>query len=205
MAGTRMTRSESQARTRKALVRAAGEVFVERGFQRASVEAIAERAGFTRGAFYSNFASKEEVFAELLQSTVYAAYQAMEEEQLGSDAPLATARESAKRLAKIQAHPDGRWMFRLWLELLLQAGRDERMRELAVEFWRTNRGLLAKIAERRAAEHGLESPLPPRVMASAMIAMDIGLAIQHHVDPDAVPLDVYPDVFGLLFDGLYTS
>ena len=92
MAGTRMTRSESQARTRKALVRAAGEVFVERGFQRASVEAIAERAGFTRGAFYSNFASKEEVFAELLQSTVYAAYQAMEEEQLGSVAPLSTAR-----------------------------------------------------------------------------------------------------------------
>ncbi len=202
MAGTRMTRSESRARTRAALIRAAGEVFVERGFHAASVEAIADRAGFTRGAFYSNFSSKEELFAELLQSTVYAAYRAMEEEQLASDAPLPTARESAERLAAIQAHPDGRWMFRLWLELLLQAGRDERMRELAIEFWRTNRGLLAKLTERRFAELGRKLPLPADVLASALIAMDIGLAIQHYVDPDAVPLDVYPDVFGTLFDAL---
>jgi AcrR family transcriptional regulator len=198
---TRLTRSESQARTRAALIRAAGEVFVERGFQRASVEAIAERAGFTRGAFYSNFSSKEEIFAELLQSTVYAAYRAMEEEQLAAEA-LPSARESAKRLAQIQAHPDGHWMFRLWLELLLQAGRDARMRELAVEFWRTNRGLLTQLVERRFADVGRPPPLPPGVMASAMIAMDIGLAIQHYVDPDAVPLDVYPDVFGTLFDSL---
>ena len=195
----RLTRSESQARTRAALIRAGGEVFVERGFHRASVEAIAERAGYTRGAFYSNFASKEELFAELLQSTVYAAYRAMEEQQLASEGPLPTARQSAEQLAAIQAHPDGRWMFRLWLELLLQAGRDERMRELAVEFWRTNRELIAKVVARRWEELGREPPLPPTTSASALIALDIGLAIQHYVDPDTVGLDVYPEVFGALF------
>ena len=73
----RLTRSEQQGRTRAALLDAAGAVFVERGFQGASVEAIAERAGFTRGAFYSNFASKDELFAELLQERVYAGYRAM--------------------------------------------------------------------------------------------------------------------------------
>ncbi|HEX8084703.1 MAG TPA: TetR/AcrR family transcriptional regulator [Solirubrobacteraceae bacterium] len=197
-----MSRAESRARTREALIRAAGEVFVERGFAGSSVEAIAERAGFTRGAFYANFAGKEELFAEVLQSTVYAAYRAMEEQQLASDAPLPSARESAELLAAIQANPDGRWMFRLWLELLLQAGRSESMRRLAVEFWRTNRGLLAKLTERRFEEVGREPPLDPHVLASALIAMDIGLAIQHYVDPDAVPLDVYPDVFGTLFDSL---
>jgi AcrR family transcriptional regulator len=198
----RLSRAESRARTREALIRAAGEVFVERGFAGSSVEAIAERAGFTRGAFYANFAGKEELFAEVLQSTVYAAYRAMEEQQLASDAPLPSARESAELLAAIQANPDGRWMFRLWLELLLQAGRSESMRRLAVEFWRTNRGLLAKLTERRFEEVGREPPLDPHVLASALIAMDIGLAIQHYVDPDAVPLDVYPDVFGTLFDSL---
>ncbi len=125
MAGTRLTRTESQARTRAALIRAGGEVFVERGFHGTSVEAIAERAGFTRGAFYSNFSSKEELFAELLQSTVYRAYREMGEAQLSSDGPIPTARETAETLAEIQAHPDGRWMFRLWLELLLEAGRDD--------------------------------------------------------------------------------
>ena len=76
-------------------------------------------------------------------------------------APVPTARESAEQLAQIQAHPDGRWMFRLWLELLLEAGRDEKMRELAVEFWRTNRELMAKLAARRFEEQGRAPPLPP--------------------------------------------
>jgi AcrR family transcriptional regulator len=199
----RLSRAESQARTRQKLLEAAGEVFVERGLHRTSVEAIAERAGFTRGAFYSNFASKEELFAELLQSTVYRAYREMGEAQLASEGPLPTSRETAKTLARIQAHPDGRWMFRLWLELLLEAARDERMRALAVEFWRSNRELIAKIVERRYADAGSAPPLPPTTLASALIAMDIGLAIQHHVDPEAVPLDVYPDVFGTVFDSLF--
>ena len=195
-----MTRAESQAQTRRALLDAAAEVFIERGLQGASVEAIAERAGFTRGAFYSNFSSKEELFAELLQSTVYAAYRAMEEAQLASEAPLPTARESAEQLAQIQAHPDGRWMFRLWLELLLEAGRDEKMRALAVEFWRSNRELIAALVEKRHAQLGRDMPLPPTSLATALIAMDIGHAIQHYVDPDTVPLDVYPEIFGALFD-----
>ncbi|HEV2814851.1 MAG TPA: TetR/AcrR family transcriptional regulator [Solirubrobacteraceae bacterium] len=199
---SRLSRAESQARTRQALLDAAGEVFVERGLHRTSVEAIAERAGFTRGAFYSNFGSKEELFAELLQSTVYRAYREMGERQLSGGEPIPTARETARTLARIQAHPDGRWMFRLWLELLLEAGRDEKMRKLALEFWRTNRKLIAKIVEKRFAERGEKPPLEPMTMSSALIAMDIGLAIQHHVDPEAVPLAAYPDVFGALFDPL---
>jgi AcrR family transcriptional regulator len=198
----RLTRAESQARTRQALLDAAAEVFVERGLHRSSVEAIAERAGFTRGAFYSNFGSKEELFAELLQASVYRLYREMAEGQLDGERPLPTARESAKTLAKMQARPEGTWMFRLWLELLLEAGRDEKMRALAVEFWRTNRELVAKIVARRYADAGRKPPLPPRSFASALIAMDIGLAIQHYVDPDAVPLKLYPDVFGELFDRL---
>ena len=201
-APARLTRAESQARTRQALLDAAGEIFVERGLHRTSVEAIAERAGYTRGAFYSNFASKEEVFAELLQNTVYRAYRRMAQRQLDSEGPVPSARESAEWLAKIQAHPDGRWLFHLWLELLLEAGRDEKMRRLAVEFWRSNRELIARIIEKRYKEEGREPPLKPLTFASALIAMDIGLAIQHYVDPEVVPLDVFPEVFGEVFDSL---
>ena len=199
---SRLSRAESQARTRQALLDAAAAVFVERGLHRTSVEAIAERAGFTRGAFYSNFESKEALFAELLQSTVYRAYREMAEGQLATDGPLPTARESAETLARIQAHPDGRWMFRLWLELLLEAGRNEEMRALAVEFWRSNRELISRIVAKRYSDAGADLPLAPKTLTSALIAMDIGLAIQHYVDPDTVPLDVYPEVFGELFDRL---
>ena len=75
----RLTRAEQQAATRAALIDAAAQVFAERGFTGASVEAIAARAGYTRGAFYSNFESKEELFAELLQERVYARYGEMAE------------------------------------------------------------------------------------------------------------------------------
>ena len=194
------TRAESRARTRRALLDAAGEVFIERGLQGASVEAIAERAGFTRGAFYSNFGSKEELFAEVLHDRVYAAYRAMAEAQLAAPGRLPSARESASTLARVQGHPDGRWLFRLWLELLLQAGRDPSMRELAAEFWRSNRLLIARIVERAAGDGRPLRGLSPERMATALIAMDIGLAIQHYVDPDTVPVDVYPEVFGALFD-----
>jgi AcrR family transcriptional regulator len=196
----RLSRAESQARTRQALLDAAAAVFVERGLHRASVEAIAERAGYTRGAFYSNFSSKQELFAELLQTNVYTLYRQLMEAQLASDDPLPSARESAVGIAAVQANPEGRWMFRLWLEVLLEAGRDEQMRELAAEFWRANRELLARMIERGHAERGRELPIPSTSLASALIALDIGLAIQHYVDPEVVPLEIYPDVFGALFD-----
>ncbi|UOR01309.1 TetR/AcrR family transcriptional regulator [Leucobacter allii] len=53
--------------TRERLLEAAVEVFAEEGLQGASVEAVCQRAGFTRGAFYSNFSSKEELFLALLE------------------------------------------------------------------------------------------------------------------------------------------
>ena len=198
----RTTRADRQAQTRRALLDAAGDVFVERGLQGASVEAISERAGFTRGAFYSNFSSKEELFAEVLQDRVYSAYRAMAEAQLATDADaIPTARQTAEQLAVVQAHRGGRWLFRLWLELLLQAGRDPKMRELAAEFWRSNRILIARIVERAAAVQGRELfGLSPETMATTLIALDIGLAIQHYVDPETVPLELYPEIFGALFD-----
>lgn len=61
------TESARRRRTRARLLDAAFDVFAEQGVRAASVETIAERAGFTRGAFYSNFSSKEELFFALLE------------------------------------------------------------------------------------------------------------------------------------------
>lgn len=58
--------TRSRENTRARLMDAAFEVFAEVGLDAASVEAICERAGFTRGAFYSNFESKDELFLDLV-------------------------------------------------------------------------------------------------------------------------------------------
>jgi AcrR family transcriptional regulator len=65
MVDSETTGPRSRERTRRKLLDAAAQVFAEVGLDAASVEAVCERAGFTRGAFYSNFDSKDELFLEL--------------------------------------------------------------------------------------------------------------------------------------------
>ncbi len=62
----RLTRHESQEATRAKLIEAAEKIFVRSGFDASSVERIAEAAGFSRGAFYSNFQDKDELFIAVL-------------------------------------------------------------------------------------------------------------------------------------------
>jgi len=198
VAPPRLTRAEQQQRTRAALIDAAGRVFVERGFVGSSVEAIVAEAGFTRGAFYSNFGSKEELFAELLQVRIYSLYADMARKSAeASTRP--SPRQTGEQLAAIQRAPEGRWIFRLWLELLAHAGRDPEFRGIAARFWSGNRALTANAIEAAYKEAGTTPPLAPDRLASAWIAIDIGLALQHFVDPDAAPLELYPDLCDLLF------
>ena len=62
----RMTQAERREETRDQLLTAAARVFARNGFHATSLEAVAEEAGFSRGAVYYNFADKEELFLELL-------------------------------------------------------------------------------------------------------------------------------------------
>jgi AcrR family transcriptional regulator len=200
----RLSRAERQAQTRAALIEAAARVFVERGFVGSSVEAIAAEAGFTRGAFYSNFSSKEELFAELLQERVYRLYADMARDA-ADPATRSSPRETGEQLAAIQDNPEGRWIFRLWLELLAHAGRDEHFRKIAARFWSGNRVLIGQAIAAAYDEAGVTPPAAPERLASAWIAIDIGLALQHFVDPEGAPLDLYPELCELLFSPLDPS
>lgn len=201
MAVTRLTRGEQQARTRAALLDAAARAFVERGFQGASVEVITESAGFSRGAFYSNFESKEQLFAELLKDRVYARYREMAIAS-AEESTRPSLRQVGEQLAVIQNDFEGSWLFGLWLELLAHAGRDERFRDLAAGFWSGTRELMATAIKRAYEDVGSQPPLAAGDLATAMIALDIGLALQHFVDAEGAPLDLYPRLYEALFEAL---
>jgi AcrR family transcriptional regulator len=195
----RLSRKEKQAQTRQRLLDAAERVFLRRGLQGSSVEEIAAEAGFTRGAFYSNFKSKDELFVELLQDRVYRQYADMAEEaQARPGSPRERLRWGIERVRDVQKGEAGGWLFRLWLECLTQAARDESFRKLAATFWSGNRAVLAKNVNATFKEIGRKPPLPAKQIATAMIALDVGLAVQHLVDPDEVPLDFYVPLFDLL-------
>jgi AcrR family transcriptional regulator len=190
------TRAERQAQTRAALLAAAEQVFVERGFQASSVEEIARRAGFTRGAFYSNFATKEELFAELLQDRAFARYRDLAAGAAESGMSLRELGELNARMAKEGA------LFRLWLELLAHAGRDDSFRRIAAGFWSGTRALGAQAIAEQFHAAGREPPADPAALASAFVAMDVGLALQHFVDPEGAPASLWPDLYELLFGPL---
>ncbi|MCE9522821.1 MAG: TetR/AcrR family transcriptional regulator, partial [Alphaproteobacteria bacterium] len=65
MRPARLTRAEQQAQTRERLLAAAERVFARHGYGGASIDLISAEAGYSKGAIYSNFESKEEVFLEL--------------------------------------------------------------------------------------------------------------------------------------------
>jgi AcrR family transcriptional regulator len=199
----RLTRKEKQAETRGRLLNAAEQVFLRSGLQGSTVEEITAEAGFTRGAFYSNFNSKDELFVELLHARVYDRYAQLAEdsaEQPGT--PRERLRWGAERLRDIQGDEQGSWLFRLWLECLTQAARDEKFRELAATFWSGNRAMLAEQVGETYNEIRRKPPLPTEQIATAMIAMDVGLAVQHMVDPDQAPLDYYVPLFDLIFGSM---
>ena len=109
-----------------------------------------------------------------------------------------TLRETGEMLAAIQGREQDRWLFRLWFECLSQAGRDDDLRELAATFWRGNRARGAKLVETAMPDLADRA----KAISTALIALDIGLAIQHFVDPDDVPLALYPELYELLFGHL---
>ncbi|MCA5891957.1 TetR/AcrR family transcriptional regulator [Isoptericola sp. NEAU-Y5] len=98
MATPSETISPRRERTRGRLLDAAFDVFARHGVQAASIEAVCEAAGFTRGAFYSNFASKEELFLALTERETRAQLTALEAaavnlgpDPVGADAPIRDA------------------------------------------------------------------------------------------------------------------
>ena len=164
------------------------------------MEEITAHAGFSRGAFYSNFSSKEEIVTELLQRVVYDEYRSMADRMparaAGTERLRWIARELMLRQKREEADP---WIWQLWLELLAHVTRHPEFRGLAAGFWRATRDLTATAIASAYVEAGEEPPASPERIAAAMIALDVGLALQHFVDPDGVPLDVYPDLYELLF------
>jgi AcrR family transcriptional regulator len=198
----RLSRAEQRAETRRRLLDAAAEVFNQRGLADASIEEISAEAGFSRGAFYSNFESKEQLFAELLHDRVYAGYRDLVERVPQDVPPVEQLRWMADELTERYGREEDVWLFTLWLELLAHAARNPEFRSLAATFWKDTRAIGAVQIRRAFEASGKTPPTEPRDLAIAMTALDIGLAVQNLVDPDEVPLDLYPRLFEALFGRL---
>lgn len=195
----RETRAEKQARTRAELLVTAANVFGRRGYRGASVEEIAEEAGYSHGAVYSNFDGKADLFLAVLED--YMAERARELAQtqasLPEDAPIELR---ARALADqwMQRFANDRESFLLHMEFVAHAGRDP---ELAERFGTRSAALREAIASYIAHYQeleGIESELTPDDLALVLRALGIGLAIEALVSPAAVRESAYGDFVELL-------
>jgi AcrR family transcriptional regulator len=178
------TRAERQAQTRGDLVDAAERLFIRQGFHPTSVDAVAAEAGYTKGAVYSNFASKEELFLAVYERRVDARVAEME-------ALLETAPTVRGGLELVVPGNRGRreaedgWMavfFEFWAHAL-------RHPELRKRFAKQHRRViepLARAAMAMAEQSGEELPEDPRKLATARYAMQLGLQLERLTQPDVV-------------------
>ena len=183
MTQTRLTRAEQQARTRARLLAAAEELLVRQGYGATSLDLVAETAGYSKGAIYSNFASKEALFLALLQGYMHRL-------QADLEALIASPEPGPDRVGLtdwLQALPVDENCLRLTTELQLQARRNP---AFAADFIALQQDHFAVVTPhiRRLAGRAVDRmPIPPETLARVVLALAHGLGLQAPVNSDAAP------------------
>src|ERR1700736_3807882 len=123
----RLTRKEKQAQTRSCLMHSAAKVFARRGLQQASIDEVAEDAGFTKGAFYANFKNKEELFLAMLDERFAERVEDIEQAIADEGSTVQKARRGGDLFVQ-SLRADLEWE-RLFFEFSAYAARDEDFRQ----------------------------------------------------------------------------
>jgi AcrR family transcriptional regulator len=199
----RPTRAEKQVQTRAQLIDAAAHVFARRGFQAATVEEIAERAGYSHGAVYSNFAGKEELFL-----AVFERYMSQRIEEVAQASEVEGAFPERARAAAdqwMERFGEDRETFLLHLEFMIHAARNPKLSKQLGE----RMAVLRLEVERRIAERATETeiplPLPAADLALILRALGIGLAVEALNAPGEVNTRLYGDFVALIAGVLEAS
>jgi AcrR family transcriptional regulator len=198
---TVQTRAERQAQTREDLIDAAEELFTENGFHATSLDAVAVAAGYTKGAVYSNFSSKEDLFFAVYERRV-ARHEAHVVELF--DAPADAGEAILRVIAAVgdlrRRRADG-WMavfLEFWTHVL-------RHPEHRARFGKAhNRAVVPfQVAlERFAAQQGITLAIPADQLATALFAMENGIGLERLTDPDSADADLPVRLVELIFEGL---
>jgi AcrR family transcriptional regulator len=185
------------AATRRKLLLAAEQTFARDGYEAARLEDIAARAGYTRGAFYANFDSKEDIFFALLEQTVARRIGEVNELLERHDNPQQRLRALRKHYAQIAKD---RRLALLSLEFKLFAVRHP---EAHARLRARQRGLRAcggDIVRRVMKSLGRSLPISSGAAATALGAFSHGMLLEHLVDANSLTDAEIRHLLGLFFD-----
>ena len=197
---SRLTRKEKQAHTRACLMNSAAKVFALRGLQQASIDEVAEDAGFTKGAFYANFKSKEELFLAMLDERFAKRIADIEDVIAGEGSTAEKAQRAGDQFVRM-LRADAEWE-RLFFEFSAYAARDEEFREELVTRYRAMRDQIAHALSAHADGEGKEKALSFHDVALLICIMGNGFALEKLLEGDAVPDELYGTLLTIFFAGL---
>ncbi|HZZ10590.1 MAG TPA: TetR/AcrR family transcriptional regulator [Paraburkholderia sp.] len=194
----RLTREQSKDQTHQRLLDAAQAIFMKKGFVASSVEDVAAAAGYTRGAFYSNFRSKNELLLELLRrdhETMQAGLHAIFE-----NAASREEMEAAVLRYYSNLHRENQ-CFLLWAEAKLLAVRDGRFRPRFNAFIHEKLDQLNAYIREFSARVGTPMPfaLSPEALAVGLMGLCDGVQFFYAVDPANVSAELAETVLGGFF------
>lgn len=194
-ASRRLSRDERRTQTRDRLLDAAEEVFNRLGYGGASLEAVADAAGYTKGAVYSNFVTKADLFRAVMERTQGGRSESsralMGERSLGEFVDL-----MGGLIADQAAHEESFDL--LTVEFWLAAMRDPTLRAELAEGYRAMRGSLGPVIERGLAAEGVPSRFSGTELATLVSAIGTGILLQYYLEPGAVDPELLPRALRLL-------
>src|ERR1700743_377533 len=185
---TRPTRDD----TRDKLSETAARVFEEQGIGGCSIEAIALAAGFTRGAFYSNFASKDELIIAMLEDHVEQSIQRCLD-LLTHHQDAADFIEAFGEMRRTRQDPLGRSPL-LHMEMILCVARAEKRRPELAKRLRARREMTTKIVE--TVSKNRKALVDSAWTASILLAMEDGFRLHRLIDPETTPSESFVRALG---------
>jgi AcrR family transcriptional regulator len=197
-------RSARKAQTRERLLEAAARVYARRGFGGATLDEVAAEAGFTKGAVYSHFGSKENLLLTLaeehLATQIAEQIALFDRDRTPWERPLVG---SERWMQRLEDDPDS---FRLFVELWVYAQRDERLRERLAVGLEALRTMSERFAQESAADAGAEPrPDADRHFATVVVAMSLGTAMMRLIDSGSVPAPLLGAALSVLARALETD
>jgi AcrR family transcriptional regulator len=182
-AAKRLTRDEQRERTRTELLAAAASVFAAKGFHAASVDDVAVAAGFTKGAVYSNFTSKQDLFLALFEQSAQDTVSTLDE-ILEAPAQERVAALGARHDSMTQLTPQ--WHL-LETEFTLYVARNPHLRPMLAERQIALRSQIAERVQRHLADLGLTTTHDGNDVARILSAATNGLTMQQVAEGEDAP------------------
>jgi AcrR family transcriptional regulator len=189
----RLTRAERKQQTRAELLAAAQRVFLGRGFHGASLNEIAEEAGYTFGAVYSNFRNKDDLFLAVLDAEQQRRFPEIVDLMLDAPSLETGLRAFAREFAQYaQQHPN--WTA-VYVEFWTHASRQPELRRQVAQRHERLIDVATKLTEEFARRWEADFIIPAREVVRGTYALSRGIGLETLLDPQASPLAQFEDMF----------